>query len=70
MSAAERTSISRNSMRNDYSPFHQLDLRIDKQYFFKRWSLNFYADVQNVYNFKSETQDNLVREATLNGQPG
>ena len=52
-----------------YSPFHQLDLRIDKQYFFKRWSLNFYADVQNVYNFKSETQDNLVREATFNGQP-
>ncbi len=55
--------------RERYSPFHQLDLRIDKQYFFKRWSLNFYADVQNVYNFKSETQDRLVREATLRGQP-
>jgi hypothetical protein len=25
--------------------------------------------VQNVYNFKSETQDNLVREATFTGQP-
>jgi hypothetical protein len=52
-----------------YHPFHQLDLRVDKQYFFKRWSLNLYADVQNVYNFKSETQDNLVREATFKGQP-
>ena len=52
-----------------FGSFHQLDLRIDKQYFFKRWSLNFYADVQNVYNFKSETQDNLVREATFKGQP-
>ncbi len=50
-------------------PAHQLDLRIDKQYFFKKWSLNFYVDVQNVYNFKSETPDNLVREATLNGSP-
>ena len=27
------------------------------------------ATVQNVYNFKSETPDNLVREATLNGGP-
>jgi hypothetical protein len=52
-----------------FKPFHQLDLRIDKQYFFKRWSLNVYADVQNVYNFKSETQDYLVREATYTGQP-
>ncbi len=51
------------------SPYHQLDLRIDKQYFFKKWSLNFYVDVQNVYNFKSETPDRLVREATLKGGP-
>ncbi|MBN1414571.1 MAG: TonB-dependent receptor [Bacteroidales bacterium] len=49
--------------------FHQLDLRIDKQYFFKRWSLNIYVDVQNIYNFKSDTPDNLVREATLKGYP-
>ena len=32
--------------------FHQLDIRIDKQYFFKNWSLMLYADVQNVYNFQ------------------
>jgi hypothetical protein len=51
------------------SPFHQLDLRVDKQYFFKKWSLNLYVDVQNVYNFKSETPGNLVREATLQGNP-
>ena len=51
------------------SPFHQLDLRIDKQYFFNKWSLNVYVDVQNIYNFKSETPENLVREATLNGNP-
>ncbi|MBN2273329.1 MAG: TonB-dependent receptor [Bacteroidales bacterium] len=49
--------------------FHQLDLRIDKQYFFRKWSLNLYVDVQNVYNNKSDTPDNLVREATLNGSP-
>jgi len=30
--------------------FHQLDVRLDKKYFFKKWLLNIYVDVQNVYN--------------------
>lgn len=41
-------------------PFHQLDIRIDKQYYFKKWSLMLYIDIQNLYNFKSEQQDFLV----------
>ena len=49
--------------------FHQLDIRIDKQYFFSKWSLNFYLDIQNVYNFKSDAQDMLIRTETLEGQP-
>jgi len=32
-----------------YSPFHRLDLRIDKRWSFKRWALEAYLDVQNVY---------------------
>lgn len=47
----------------DYSRFnenrltnnHQLDIRIDKEFFFKKWALNLYADVQNVYNFKTQS---------------
>lgn len=39
--------------------FHQLDLRIDKKYFFPRWSLNVYFDVQNAYNFVTKFQDNI-----------
>ncbi|AGP35719.1 TonB-dependent receptor domain-containing protein [Sorangium cellulosum] len=31
-------------------PFHQLDLRLDKSWKFKRWQLSAYLDVQNVYN--------------------
>lgn len=42
-----------NSLR--LKPNHQLDIRIDKEFYFRRWLLNLYADVQNVYNFKSET---------------
>ena len=30
--------------------FHQLDIRVDKTYKFKRWQLSTYLDVQNVYN--------------------
>lgn len=40
--------------------FHQLDLRVDKTYFFKKWSLNLYIDVQNVYNFKAENPPNYT----------
>jgi hypothetical protein len=46
----------------DYSKFnslslpskHQLDIRIDKEFYFKKWVLNFYVDVQNAYNFKTQ----------------
>jgi hypothetical protein len=40
--------------------FHQLDIRVDKTYFFKKWSLNLYVDIQNVYNFKAENQPNYT----------
>ncbi|MDO4695684.1 TonB-dependent receptor [Porphyromonas sp.] len=32
---------------------HQLDIRVDKEFYFKKWMLNLYVDIQNVYNFKS-----------------
>ncbi|MDX1906735.1 MAG: TonB-dependent receptor [Bacteroidia bacterium] len=31
------------------SPYHQLDLRVDKKWFFDDWSLNLYFDMQNAY---------------------
>jgi TonB family protein len=37
-----------NSARNE--PFHQLDIRIDKQWIYDRWRLTLYLDVQNVYD--------------------
>lgn len=35
-------------------PFHQLDVRIDKKYFFNQWNLNWYFDIQNAYNFQAK----------------
>jgi hypothetical protein len=40
-----------NTLRLD--PFHQLDVRVDKQFFFDRWSLMLYLDIQNLYNFQA-----------------
>jgi outer membrane receptor for ferrienterochelin and colicin len=45
-----------------YSPYHQLDLRVDKKYFFDKWSLMLYIDIQNLYNFQAKFQDNVLRE--------
>ena len=36
---------------------HTLDVRIDKKWFFKKWTLNVYLDIQNIYNYQ------------VNGQP-
>jgi hypothetical protein len=41
-----------NTLRG--SNFHALDVRLDKKWFFEKWSLNFYVDIQNAYNFQSE----------------
>ena len=49
--------------------FHQLDIRVDKQFFFRGWSLMLYADVQNVYNHKADQPALLIRESDANGNP-
>lgn len=49
--------------------FHQLDVRVDKSYFFKKWSLTLYLDIQNLYNFAADLPDNLVRETDDQGNP-
>ena len=48
---------------------HQLDFRIDKKYFFKRWNLNLYLDIQNAYAFKATLPSNLVVARNTAGQP-
>jgi hypothetical protein len=49
--------------------FHQLDVRIDKEYFFKKWSLSAYIDIQNLYNFKSSQPDALIVQRDVSGNP-
>lgn len=56
-----------NSMR--LSSFQQLDIRVDKTWFFDKWSLNLYVDIQNFYNFQSDQPDNLNVERDDGGAP-
>jgi hypothetical protein len=68
----ESSLISNWDLRNsgilDYSqinairlnPFHQLDLRIDKKYYFQKWNLNWYFDIQNAYNFQAQQPPILI----------
>lgn len=48
-----------------FGSFHQLDIRIDKEFYFNKWSLNLYLDIQNVYNFKGDEQDILTRASFI-----
>lgn len=40
--------------------FNQLDFRIDKRYFFNKWNLNWYFDVQNALNFQAQQPPTLI----------
>ncbi|MEF8845409.1 MAG: TonB-dependent receptor [Bacteroidales bacterium] len=51
------------------NPFHQLDLRVDKQYFFDNWSLMLYFDVQNVYDFTADEPPVFIRKTNEEGEP-
>ena len=40
--------------------FHQLDLRLDKKYYFQKWNLNWYFDIQNAYNYQAQQPEQLI----------
>lgn len=50
-------------------PAHFLDIRVDKKWFFKKWALNVYIDVQNVYAFQAQQPPQLVQQTDANGNP-
>ncbi|HDR68314.1 MAG TPA: TonB-dependent receptor [Bacteroidaceae bacterium] len=52
-----------------YNPFHQLDIRLDKEWFLSRITINLYVDVQNVYNYKTTSTSFLVQERDAEGNP-
>jgi TonB family protein len=53
--------------------FHQLDIRVDKNFIFDRWNLNVYVDLTNAYNNPAEEgilyNYNYTESAFLEGLP-
>ena len=56
-----------NTERN--ASAHGLDVRIDKRWYYKKWALNAYLDIQNIYNSKTETKPYLDVVRDGNGNP-
>jgi hypothetical protein len=48
-------------------PAHFLDLRVDKKWFFKKWALNLYLDIQNVYAFRAQQPPNYILRRDADG---
>ena len=51
------------------SSYHQLNIRVDKKFFFENFSLNFYLDIQNLYGHKTRVSPILLLEKDANGKP-
>jgi hypothetical protein len=56
-----------NTLRLD--PSHSLDMRLDKKWFFRKWSLDIYLDIQNAYNFQSKGVPYLDVVRDADGSP-
>jgi len=56
-----------NQLRFEH--FHQLDLRVDKEWFLKRVTINVYLDIQNIYNYKTTSSTFLIQDLDDNGNP-
>lgn len=50
-------------------PFHQLDIRVDKSFFYSSWSIIAYLDIQNLYNFQADSQPEYLLARDSNGEP-
>ena len=54
-----------NTLR--FKPFHQLDLRVDKSFYWEKLTAKFYIDIQNFYNFQAEQLPIIVRATDEKG---
>jgi len=54
-----------NSLR--LKGFHQLDIRIDKDWYFDKWRLNLYLDIQNVLNYQADSPPDIYQQEDADG---
>ena len=49
--------------------YHQFDLRIDKRFFFKKWTMDIFVEVQNLFGSKIPTFPQFDVQRNLYGNP-
>jgi len=49
--------------------FHQLNMRVDKKFYLKKFSMNFYLDIQNVYGYKTKVAPIYLAVTDAGGNP-
>ena len=49
--------------------YHQLDVRVDKRFFFKKWTMDLFVEVQNLYGSNIPTLPQVDVQRNLNGNP-
>lgn len=66
----QQGSLDWNRLNEERFPVvHALDIRIDKKWYFKKWTLNAYLDIQNLYNFEATVQPYVNVEKDAAGNP-
>jgi hypothetical protein len=50
-----------------YDLYHQLDVRLDKTWYWKHFSLNFYVDIQNILATQTVEQPYLLAQTDADG---
>ncbi len=59
-----------NRLNSERNPnVHQVDVRLDKKYFFEKWSLNVYLDIENVTNALFELEPFVDVQRNEQGMP-
>ncbi len=67
---SRRRPYANNALYNTErtAAYHQLDVRVDKVWYFNKWRLGFYVDIQNIYNYKSRGQNYFFPQFDANNQ--
>ena len=66
--AAGRAYFDEDRINSErFGVFHQLDFRVDKAFYLEKITAKFYIDIQNAYNYQSESLDIVIRDRDDNG---
>ena len=67
---ARKGQVDWNRLNEERFPVsHGLDIRIDKRWYFKKWTLNTYMDIRNLYNFQATLPPLLDVVKDADGNP-